>query len=102
MLYFTPPLRAAILNHTVDPGIEFSMLCEMCFLFRMLVNAQGATCRATNLLRTLRQDASAATMGLLEGKGVTNTRQAETGVKDAEVCLFVVCVWVLYLFFDGS
>lgn len=80
-----PPLRAALLAHAVDPSTEFSLLCELSFFFRMLVNAGGATCRATNLLRTLRQDASAATMGLLEGKGVVNTRQAETGVRDAEV-----------------
>lgn len=85
VLFFVPSLRAALLAHTVDPSTEFSLLCELSFFFRMLVNAAGATCRATNLLRTLRQDASAATMGLLEGRGVTNTRQAETGVRDAEV-----------------
>ena len=54
LLYFTPVVRNAALNHTATRCIaEMCMLCEMGFLFDMLQKAEGLICQATNLLRTM-------------------------------------------------
>eukprot|EP00887_Chlorella_sp_A99_P005338 scaffold1.g5338.t1 len=76
VLFFTPPVREALLAQAPDTGVEFSLTDEMGFLFRMLatnggccprVQAGGAPCQPANLLRCLRQSKEAAALGLLEG-----------------------------------
>ncbi len=60
VLYFTPQFREAILEHSPEPDMEFCLSCEMLFLFRMMLTARGTPCRASNLLRALRQVRKAA------------------------------------------
>jgi PAB-dependent poly(A)-specific ribonuclease subunit 2 len=69
VLYFIPPLRAAILAHAPEPSTDFCMACELMFLFRMLFTAAGTPCQASNLLRALKQNREAAALGLLDGAG---------------------------------
>jgi PAB-dependent poly(A)-specific ribonuclease subunit 2 len=66
LLYYTPHLRAALLRHVCER--EFCLACELGFLAHSLrVCPPGGTCRAANLLRTLRQIREAGALGLLEG-----------------------------------
>lgn len=52
VLYFIPPLRAALLaGHLPEPDLEFCMACEMALLFRMLVTSHGAPCQVTSCRR---------------------------------------------------
>ena len=51
VLYFTPSIRNAMLATVPDPEKEFCLTDEMSLLFRMLVNAHGAVCQASNLFR---------------------------------------------------
>ena len=51
VLYFTPSIRNAMLATVPDPEKEFCLTDEMSLLFRMLVNARGAVCQASNLFR---------------------------------------------------
>lgn len=68
-LYFIPSFRAAVLSHTPEPDAEFCLACELLFLFRMMLTSEGTPCRASHLLRALRQNREAAALGLLEGSG---------------------------------
>jgi L-rhamnose isomerase len=47
-------MRDALMQLVPDAASEFSLTCEMSFLFRMLATAaQGTVCQAANLLRAL-------------------------------------------------
>lgn len=47
VLFFTPPIRDAMLQHVPDIAAEFSLAGELSFLFRMMA-APGATiCQAS-------------------------------------------------------
>ena len=51
VLFFTPAMRDALLQHVPDAGTEFCLTDEMSFLFRMLATAaQGAVCQVGLLL----------------------------------------------------
>lgn len=65
-----PSFRSAVLDHAPEPDQEFCLSCEMKFLFDMMVQAGGTPCRASNLLRALRQVREAGALGLLEGVGL--------------------------------
>lgn len=46
VLFFTPAMRDALVQHVPDPGSEFSLTDEMSLLFRMLATAaQGTVCQ---------------------------------------------------------
>jgi hypothetical protein len=78
-------MRDALMQLVPDAASEFSLTCEMSFLFRMLATAaQGTVCQAANLLRALRQNKEAAGLGLLEGV------KGERGAGDIEV--WAACV----------
>jgi PAB-dependent poly(A)-specific ribonuclease subunit 2 len=54
VLHFIPSIRNLALQHTATPCINpLCLLCEMGFLFDMLEKAEGSTCQATNMLKTL-------------------------------------------------
>ncbi len=44
-LYFIPAIRDMVLAHKPEPDAEFCLVCELHFLFRMLVTAHGAPCQ---------------------------------------------------------
>ncbi|WFD40697.1 poly(A)-specific ribonuclease [Malassezia japonica] len=66
-LQYTGALRAFAKRHILmactDPEC---LLCEAGFLFRMLEDAQGTNCQATNLLRVFCRIPKARTLGLLD------------------------------------
>lgn len=43
------------MSHAPESELEFCLSCEMMFLFGMMARAGGTPCRASNLLRALRQ-----------------------------------------------
>ncbi|KAL0092235.1 ubiquitin carboxyl-terminal hydrolase-domain-containing protein [Phycomyces blakesleeanus] len=67
MLYFTVPLRKIAKSHIGTPcPKENCLLCELGFLFRMLDDANGQNCQATNFLRAFSTIPQAAALGLFE------------------------------------
>ncbi|KAI7871039.1 ubiquitin carboxyl-terminal hydrolase-domain-containing protein [Spinellus fusiger] len=67
VLYFIVPLRKIATSHigTSCPK-ENCLLCELGFLFRMLEDAKGQNCQATNFLRAFSTIPQAAALGLFE------------------------------------
>lgn len=66
-LQYTRALRAFAKRHTLMPcPDEECLLCEAGFLFRMLEEAHGTHCQATNLLRVFRHRPKAHALGLLD------------------------------------
>ena len=46
VLYFTPPLRAALLGgHAPEPDAEWCLACEAALLFRLMADAHGTPCQ---------------------------------------------------------
>ncbi|TGZ84439.1 hypothetical protein EX30DRAFT_356743 [Ascodesmis nigricans] len=67
---FTPQLRNVALMHTaLYCTKEDCVICQMGFLFDMLEKAGGLNCQATNFLKTLSANPSAARHGVLEDEG---------------------------------
>eukprot|EP00898_Chlorokybus_atmophyticus_P002747 jgi/Chlat1/3473/Chrsp23S03668 len=79
VLYFIPPLRAAVTSHVCDK--DFCLTCELGFMLHMLSLAKSAACQASNLLRSLRQIREAAALGLLEGSDELGTTKEKSLAK---------------------
>ncbi|KAJ1922952.1 poly(A)-specific ribonuclease [Tieghemiomyces parasiticus] len=66
-LFYLPVFTDVCVAHLALPcPAEACLLCEIGFLFRMLQDAQGANCQATNFLRVFSTIPQAAALGLLE------------------------------------
>lgn len=66
-LHYARPFRAFAKRHILFAcTADDCLLCEAGFLFRMLKDAQGTNCQASNLLRVLVRSPQAATLGLLD------------------------------------
>ncbi|PWN52754.1 hypothetical protein IE53DRAFT_366908 [Violaceomyces palustris] len=66
-LHYLSPFRALAKAHTLQNcPREYCLLCEAGFLFRMLEDAKGANCQATNFLRAFGNSQRATTLGLMD------------------------------------
>ncbi|KAJ1980519.1 poly(A)-specific ribonuclease [Dimargaris cristalligena] len=66
-LFYLPAFRAVAVAHmTLACPLDSCLLCELGFLFRMLEDAHGANCQATNFLRVFSTIRQADALGLLE------------------------------------
>ncbi|KAK9478140.1 ubiquitin carboxyl-terminal hydrolase-domain-containing protein [Lipomyces japonicus] len=76
---FTPLVYNFALNHVAgNCRISECLLCELGFLFDMLVKADGQHCRAYNFSRTLATIPQASALGLLEDE--TGLRRVHLGL----------------------
>ncbi|KAJ2956748.1 hypothetical protein NQZ79_g7424 [Umbelopsis isabellina] len=74
MLHFTLPLRQIAISHIkADCQKENCLCCELGFLFRMLEDANGQNCQATNFLRAFRTIPQAGALGLFEPEQPDNS-----------------------------
>ncbi|KAL1408168.1 poly(A)-specific ribonuclease [Vanrija albida] len=65
-LHYTYPLRAVAKAHIcVDCQKEHCLLCEAGFLFRMLEDAKGTNCQASNFSRAFSATPQASALGLM-------------------------------------
>lgn len=66
-LHYTKPFRAFAKRHIMMPcTADDCLLCEAGFLFRMLEDARGTNCQASNVLRVLTRTPQVAVLGLLD------------------------------------
>ncbi|KAL0243535.1 PAB-dependent poly(A)-specific ribonuclease subunit PAN2 [Cryptococcus tetragattii IND107] len=66
-LHYTLPLRAVATAHIcVDCKKEHCLLCEAGFLFRMLEDAKGRNCQASNFSRAFSATSQAYALGLMD------------------------------------
>ncbi|RIA93213.1 ubiquitin carboxyl-terminal hydrolase-domain-containing protein [Glomus cerebriforme] len=67
VLFFTPVLRLITRSHIGTAcAKENCLCCELGFLFRMLENAKGRNCQASNFLRAFSTIPQASALGLFE------------------------------------
>lgn len=68
-LHYTTPIRAIAKAHIcVDCTKEHCLLCEAGFLFRMLEDAKGVNCQASNFSRAFSATPQASALGLMDDK----------------------------------
>lgn len=73
-LHYTSPVRALAKAHIcVDCRKEHCLLCEAGFLFRMLEDAKGVNCQATNFSRAFSATPQASALGLMDDKEKSTT-----------------------------
>ncbi|WVR04297.1 PAB-dependent poly(A)-specific ribonuclease subunit PAN2 [Kwoniella sp. DSM 27419] len=66
-IHYTAPLRAIATAHIcVDCKKEHCLLCEAGFLFRMLEDAKGRNCQASNFSRAFSATPQASALGLMD------------------------------------
>lgn len=67
-LHYAAPVRAVAKAHIcVDCQKENCLLCEAGFLFRMLEDAKGTNCQASNFSRAFSATPQASALGLMDG-----------------------------------
>nr|CDI55095.1 related to PAN2-component of Pab1p-stimulated poly(A) ribonuclease [Melanopsichium pennsylvanicum 4] len=83
-LHYLPPYRETAKAHILQNcARENCLLCEAGFLFRMLEDARGANCQASNFLRAFGNSHKAASLGLLDREdSLTNVSSASGAGKN--------------------
>ncbi|KAK4189398.1 ubiquitin carboxyl-terminal hydrolase-domain-containing protein [Podospora australis] len=77
VMNYTPLLRNMALQHVATSCLDQScLLCEFGFLFDMLQKAEGATCHATNMFKTITSEFQAEQSHLIEEDYVFNEAPA--------------------------
>ncbi|PWY98088.1 hypothetical protein BCV70DRAFT_202263 [Testicularia cyperi] len=86
-LHYLPPFRETAKAHILQNcPRENCLLCEAGFLFRMLEDAKGANCQATNFLRAFGNSHKAASLGLMDREdGPTNAAISGAGPGNSEI-----------------
>ncbi|KAG5438494.1 hypothetical protein PCANB_002598 [Pneumocystis canis] len=65
LYYFIPSIRELAIAHSISSCTkEKCLLCEIGFLFKMLSDANGQNCQATNFLHVLSTSSQAVSLGL--------------------------------------
>ncbi|KAK9704495.1 poly(A)-specific ribonuclease [Basidiobolus ranarum] len=83
VLFFLPTLRDIAKSHIKSNcPKEFCLLCELGFLFRMLEDAKGRNCQATNLLRAFSTIPQAVALGLFEPEQPTSETSYSTLIQN--------------------
>ncbi|WVQ83826.1 PAB-dependent poly(A)-specific ribonuclease subunit PAN2 [Cryptococcus sp. DSM 104549] len=73
-LHYTGPIRAVATAHIcVDCKKEHCLLCEAGFLFRMLEDAKGRNCQASNFSRAFSATSQAYALGLMDNNQSTKS-----------------------------
>lgn len=76
-LHYTSPIRQVAKAHIcIDCQKENCLLCEAGFLFRMLEDAHGTNCQASNFSRAFSATPQASALGLMDGVGKTKIGQS--------------------------
>ncbi|GAA5925112.1 hypothetical protein JCM1841_005790 [Sporobolomyces salmonicolor] len=66
-LHYLPPIRTLAESHTYEPcPKENCLLCEAGFLFRMLRDAKGMNCQASNFSRAFGANPQVTALGLID------------------------------------
>ncbi|KAJ1017800.1 hypothetical protein NDA16_005117 [Ustilago loliicola] len=83
-LHYLPPFRETAKAHILQNcPRENCLLCEAGFLFRMLEDAKGANCQASNFLRAFGNSHKAASLGLMDREdSLTNVSSASGAGKN--------------------
>ncbi|GAK66483.1 pab-dependent poly -specific ribonuclease subunit pan2 [Moesziomyces antarcticus] len=83
-LHYLPPFREMAKAHILhDCARDNCLLCEAGFLFRMLEDARGANCQASNFLRAFGNSHKAASLGLMDREdSVTNVSGGSSAGKN--------------------
>ena len=83
-LHYLPPFRETAKAHILQNcPRENCLLCEAGFLFRMLEDAKGANCQASNFLRAFGNSHKAASLGLMDrDDSLTGVSSAAGGGKN--------------------
>ncbi|SPC63264.1 related to PAN2 - component of Pab1p-stimulated poly(A) ribonuclease [Ustilago sp. UG-2017b] len=83
-LHYLPPFRETAKAHILQNcPRENCLLCEAGFLFRMLEDAKGANCQASNFLRAFGNSHKAASLGLMDREDrLTNVSSASGAGKN--------------------
>jgi len=78
-LHYTEPIRAVAKAHIcIDCQKENCLLCEAGFLFRMLEDAKGTNCQASNFSRAFSATPQASALGLIDGNSAKSAPSAAT------------------------
>ncbi|CBQ69014.1 related to PAN2-component of Pab1p-stimulated poly(A) ribonuclease [Sporisorium reilianum SRZ2] len=85
-LHYLPPFRETAKAHILyNCPRENCLLCEAGFLFRMLEDAKGANCQASNFLRAFGNSHKAETLGLMEREDSLAKVSSNSGVSKNEI-----------------
>ncbi|TKY88917.1 hypothetical protein EX895_002158 [Sporisorium graminicola] len=85
-LHYLPPFRETAKAHILQNcPRENCLLCEAGFLFRMLEDAKGANCQASNFLRAFGNSQKATNLGLMDREDSLTNVSSGTGVGKNEI-----------------
>ena len=85
-LHYLPPFRETAKAHILQNcPRENCLLCEAGFLFRMLEDAKGANCQASNFLRAFGNSHKAASLGLMDREDSLTNVSSASGVGKNEI-----------------